>query len=248
MFRKNKLIVGVVFLSSVLLWAVFASSGYAEWMDKPKIVSDIEDQISLAFLTNGHLPDGWDPTHNPLIGMDHISIAENSTSYSCDYKGSHFIVLNIEPQGSEAEKLKKWVSADLEKANKRGMSHKFVFGPKPALIVNVDDKEKIKGLDSEEDEGKAFWKVILANKATYFTTYEYNTNVSQPNHGKAFQVLIGSGGSPYATEKPQNFAQKKAWVNVTIYESGKVHMDVNSSDTQKGEIKISKSWDLAKGY
>jgi hypothetical protein len=193
---------------------------------------------------------GWDPSNYPKIGMDNISTDQSKLSYSFDYRGSHFVVINTDPTGNDGHAPTNWLSDDLTKAKARGLIHMFVFGHKPAYTYYFDKSEAIAGLDSDMAATDAFWKVIQDNNATYFAGHEHIFNVMQPNNGKSYQVMVGSGGSPFEALKPTDVPSDRmyAWVTVKVYESGKVHMDAYGFDDQFGETKVIKSWDLEKGF
>jgi hypothetical protein len=175
---------------------------------------------------------GWDANNYPQIGMDNISTDQSKLSYSYDYRGSHFVVINTDPVGNDGHPPTNWLSDDIAKAKKRGVSHIFVFGHKPAYTYYYDKTIAPAGLDSDMAATDAFWKVIEDNKATYFAGHEHIFNVMQPKGGKAYQVLVGSGGSPFEAQKPTDEATDTmyAWVTVKVFASGKVHMDAYGFD------------------
>jgi len=74
--------------------------------------------------------------------------------------------------------------------------------------------------------------VIEQYGATYFCGHEHIFHLSQPTAatgGKARQVLVGSGGSPFeasptaVTLSPQT-DRDYAWVTVKIYRNGKINL------------------------
>jgi hypothetical protein len=74
----------------------------------------------------------------------------------------------------------------------------------------------------------AFWDVIELYGATYFCGHEHIFNIMQPRQstgGKAWQILVGSGGSPFeakvtdSTLHPQT-DRDYAWVIVRVHRSG----------------------------
>ncbi|TVY11039.1 stalk domain-containing protein [Paenibacillus cremeus] len=193
---------------------------------------------------------GWDPNNYPQIGMDHITTSQKQLSYSFDYRGSHFAILNTDPTGYDTHAPIEWLTKDLEAAKARGMKHSFVFGHKLAYTYYFDETAKVSGLDADMEHANAFWKIIQDNNATYFSGHEHITNISQPNNGKAYQVVVGSGGSPFEAKKPTSnpIDRNYAWVTVKVYESGKVHMDAYGFDANYGPTQNFMSWDLEKGF
>ena len=77
--------------------------------------------------------------------------------------------------------------------------------------------------------------------ATYFCGHEHEFNMVQP-HGAAWQVLVGSGGSPWDAqpgEVTKNPASDRsyAWATVAIHQSGKVDIDAYGFDEKFGPTK-----------
>jgi hypothetical protein len=194
---------------------------------------------------------GWDPNNTPKIGMDHITTDQSKLSFSFDFRGGHFAIINTDPTGNDSHAPTQWLAEDLKKAKERGLKHNFVFGHKLAYMYNFDPANpKSDGLEVDKNAADAFWKVIQDNNATYFTGHEHIFNLSQPNKGKAYQVLVGSGGSPFEATKPTNNPTDRlyAWVTVKVYESGKVHMDAYGFDSYFGPTQNFMSWDLEEGF
>jgi hypothetical protein len=136
---------------------------------------------------------------------------------------------------------------DLAAAQTRGMKHTFVFGHKMALTYLYDSTAQPGGgLDAYPEEAKAFWNVIEKHSATYFCGHEHIFNVSHPFGGKAYQVLVGSGGSPFESDHATGKASDRmySWVTVKVYQSGKVHIDAYGFDENYGPTQIIKSWNL----
>ncbi len=100
------------------------------------------------------------------------------------------------------------------------------------------------------DAANAFWKVIQDNKATYLSGHEHIFNVSRPNNGSAYQIIVGSGGSPFEAKKPTNnpIDRNYAYITAKVYESGKVHFDAYGFDANYGPTQNFLSWDLNQGF
>lgn len=75
------------------------------------------------------------------------------------------------------------------------------------------------GLDADPKSRDEFWQVIEDHHATYFCGHEHVFDVSQP-HGKAYQVLVGSGGSPFEVSAPTNNPISKLEIK-TVHHWGK---------------------------
>jgi hypothetical protein len=194
---------------------------------------------------------GWDPNNYPQIGTDHITTNQQQLNYSFDYEGSHFAIINTDPKGYDSHAPIDWLTKDLAAAKQRGMKHTFVFGHKMAYTYYYDPANKTPGgLDVDKASADAFWKVIQDNNATYFSGHEHIFNVSQPNNGSAYQVIVGSGGSPFDAKTPTGNPTDReyAWVTVKVYQSGKVHIDAYGFDEKYGPTQVIKSWNLDQGF
>ena len=181
---------------------------------------------------------------------------QSKLSYSFDFHGSHFAIINTDPVGNEAHAPVNWLAADLAAARSRGVHHLFVFGHKPAytyyfgtVIPPLPDLPlpgEIAGLDNDPAARDEFWDVIEKYGATYFCGHEHVFNMMQPRgHGHAWQVLVGSGGSPFdaapgdATITPTD--RYYAWATVDIHRSGKVTINAYGFDDQFGPTKLIQS-------
>lgn len=141
-----------------------------------------------------------------------------------------------------------WLANDLQAASDRGIKRSFVFGHKPAYTyyfgANLPDKPA--GLDGDVASRDVFWCVIEKYGATYFCGHEHIFKMSQPtaaNGGKAWQVLVGSGGSPFdaaptdATVSPAT-DRAYAWATVSVYKSGKVRITAYGFDDRFGPTRV----------
>jgi len=177
--------------------------------------------------------------------LDGLSSDQSQLSYSFDVADSHFSIINTDPVGRDNTAPTVWLTKDLEDAKARGAKHVFVFGHKPAFSYNLGTEEKpnpgIAGLDKFTPAREAFWSVIERFDATYFCGHEHEFNMVQP-HGAAWQVLVGSGGSPWDAqpgEVTKNPASDRsyAWATVAIHQSGKVDIDAYGFDEKFGPTK-----------
>jgi hypothetical protein len=170
--------------------------------------------------------------------FDALTTDQSKLTYSFDFRGSHFAIINTDPTGKDSHAPTNWLAADLFNAKARGMKHMFVFGHKPAFTYYFGSvipalpalplPGKVSGLDVDVPARDAFWDVIEAYKATYFCGHEHIYNLSQPR-GKAYQVMVGSGGSPFEDSSPSAPTVSAtdryyAWANVQVKKNGKVKM------------------------
>lgn len=172
------------------------------------------------------------------VSNDALTTDQSKLSYSFDFRGSHFVVINTDPVGRDAHAPTTWLYNDLAAAKARGMKHMFVFGHKPAFTYYYGATPgkplpaSPSGLDNDIPARDAFWSVIEQFNAVYFCGHEHIFNVSQPlaaTGGKAWQVLVGSGGSPFEAAPSDVTAapatdRDYAWATVDVYETGAVRI------------------------
>ena len=177
---------------------------------------------------------------------DGLATDQSKLSYSFDFRGSHFVVINTDPVGNDAHAPVKWLSADLAAAQSRGVQHMFVFGHKPAFTYyfgadpTSPNPSSPAGLDNDPASRDAFWSLIEQYGATYFCGHEHIFHMSQPwkdQGGKAWQVLVGSGGSPFEalpTDPTINPLTDRdyAWATVKVHSSGNVEVKVYGFNDQ----------------
>jgi hypothetical protein len=165
--------------------------------------------------------------------LDGLSSDQSQLSYSFDVADSHFSIINTDPVRKDNSAPVVWLAKDMAEAQARGAKHLFVFGHKPAFTYyyGLGDKPApgFSGLDKSDTERDALWDVVEKFGATYFCGHEHEFNMMQPR-GAAWQVLVGSGGSPWdaqpgeVTRHPQT-DRVYAWATVSIHQSGKVDID-----------------------
>ena len=185
---------------------------------------------------------------------DNLATDQSKLSYSFDFHGSHFTIINTDSVGKDAHAPVNWLAADLQAAHDRGIDHSFVFGHKPAytyyygLTVTATATNILpatpSGLDNDLASRDLFWNVIEQNGATYVCGHEHIFNLSR--HGKSWQILVGSGGSPFeaaptdTTLNPQT-DRTYAWATISIYKSGKVRLNAYGFDDHFGPTRLLQS-------
>jgi hypothetical protein len=187
--------------------------------------------------------------------LDGLISDQSQLSYSFDFHAAHFAIMNTDPVGNDAHAPANWLSNDLAAAQSRGFVHLFVFGHKPAYTyfyganapvppATLPLPGKYSGLDNDLVARDAFWNVIEYFRAIYFCGHEHIFNMSQPLGG-AWQVLVGSGGSPFeafptdATISPTD--RYYAWATVQVFRSGKVRITAYGFDDGFGPTRILES-------
>jgi hypothetical protein len=205
----------------------------------------------------GEQPSAVNVTNNGAL--DAFATDQSQLSYSFDFRGSHFVVINTDPVGGDAHAPVNWLATDLAAAQARGAKHYFVFGHKPAYTYYYGSDVpalpalplpgKPAGLDNDLAARDAFWNLIEQYGATYFCGHEHIFNIMQPRAatgGKSYQVLVGSGGSPFEalpTDGTINPATDRdyAWATVQVLANGKVKLKVYGFSDQFGPTKLLQS-------
>jgi Calcineurin-like phosphoesterase len=198
-----------------------------------------------------------------------ITGAQQELSYSFDIQTGagllHFVVINTDPSGADATAPTDWLSADLGAAKARGATKYFVFGHKPAFTYNYNlasgtggGAVAAGGLDANASIAfrNAFWSVITQYGATYFSGHEHIVNISQNADptgtyaGTPYQVIVGSGGSPFdetlvgtcpTCSEPvftNPWDRYYAWALVQIHQSGAVTLTANGFNDAFGPTQL----------
>jgi hypothetical protein len=177
--------------------------------------------------------------------LDALPSDQSQLSYSFDLKGTHFAIINTDPTGNDSHAPTAWLRADLDAARARGLKRLFVFGHKPAFTYyfNKDAAHPLpadpSGLANDTAARDAFWQVIESRGATYFCGHQHIYNLSQ--HGSAWQVMVGSGGSPFdAKPGVQTLSATDryyAWVTVSVHASGKTVLEAWGFDDHFGPLR-----------
>jgi len=199
-------------------------------------------------------PNGLTTATAPVASANNgpITSDQSQMSYSFDINTSigllHFTIINTDPAGADATAPSDWLAADLAAAQGRGAVKFFVFGHKPAFTYNYAAASggtvAAAGLDANANIAlrNAFWSVITQYGATYFCGHEHVFNIAQyadPLNvyaGTPYQVLVGSGGSPFddklvgtcpACSEPvftNPTDRYYVWATVQVHQSGRVSL------------------------
>ena len=198
-------------------------------------------------------PYAWNVDHAPVAGTDGITTDQRQLSYSFDMGTVHLVVINTDPVGFDSSAPVSWLAADFAAAKGRGMKHIFVFGHKMAFAYTREGQKSKQegGFDARTAVRDAFWDLIEANQATYFCGHQHVYHASQPRKasgGNAWQVIVGSGGSPLTTKQSdsRNPADRMyAWVNVDVHHSGRINIAAHGFDESFGLTRVIEEWDIS---
>ena len=168
---------------------------------------------------------------------DGLTTSQTQLSYSFDIGASHFAVINTDPVGKDGHAPTAWLSNDFSTALSNGAKHFFVFGHKPAYFYSYTGSATpgttSSLYDADHTAGNTFWNLITTYNATYFSGHEHIYNVTQPNGGASYQVIVGAGGSPFEDSGKTGTAATDrlySWATVSITQSGKVTMNTYGFD------------------
>jgi hypothetical protein len=128
-----------------------------------------------------------------VLGTDSLTTDQSKLTYSFDYKGSHFVILNTDPVGRDSRVPNNWISNDIAAAHTNGAKHIFVFGHKPAYASILKPKD---GLVVYPSQRNVFWNILEANHSeAMFAAHNHLWEKQQPHSGKTWQIIAGNGGS-----------------------------------------------------
>ncbi len=187
----------------------------------------------------------------PVGGADGIRSDQQQLSYSFDFKGMHFTVVNTDAVGNDGRAPTVWLEKDLAKAASRGVKQFFIFGHRPAYTYRFSAAAETVGLDLFPDNQKAFWGLVERYRAVYFCGHEHIFNLMQPtasSGGSSWQVLVGSGGSPFDARRGESKNPEDrvyAWAEVSVYSSGRVQLDAYGFDEFFGPTRLLKSLEIS---
>lgn len=134
-------------------------------------------------------------------GADGLATDQSSLSYSFDYKGSHFVLLDSDPTGRGWSVPTKWIASDVYQARQRGARHIFAIAHKPAYgyppsqynppnALGDDLGRVLPGLRDE------FWHSLVDNHAeAMFAAHDHLYSRTHGAFGQTWQVIAGNGGS-----------------------------------------------------
>jgi galactitol-specific phosphotransferase system IIB component len=194
----------------------------------------------------------WDINNTSTPEQDQVQTAQTQLNYSFDVGQIHFAVLNTDPVGADHTVNSSWLSRDFEQAKARGAVTFLAFGHKMPFTYfpEVGGKKEADGLDVRPMERDAFWSIIEKYGATYFCGHEHVYDASQPlkaQGGKSWQIIVGSGGSPFSVKKEDTRNPKDrmyAWADVMVRKNGALNVRILGFDEQMGPTKVISKWTI----
>lgn len=196
-------------------------------------------------------PTAWSVEHAPRLGQDGVQTDQRQLSYSFDFAGLHFAVINTDAVGADSHAPVTWLAADLAAAKARGVTRQFVFGHKMAFTYHYNATSKPKGFDVFPENQRAFWILMEQFHATYFCGHEHIYHSMQPTAktgGRAWQVIVGAGGSPFEAppgESANPNDRQYSWALIKVHRSGRVAMEVSGFDEHLGPTRVLEGIELS---
>lgn len=134
-------------------------------------------------------------------GPDNLATDQSRLSYSFDFRGTHFVLLNTDPFGGVGTVPLFWLADDLEDENHfNHPNHIFVLGHKQAFTPSFASSEQ--ALDSNPIQRNAFWDALNANGVGYYMVahahvWDHLRPVSpdNPQANHTVEIVAGNGGT-----------------------------------------------------
>lgn len=127
-------------------------------------------------------------------GTDSLMTDQSRLSYSFDYGGDHFVVLNTDPVARESRVPYHWLEKDLKEARKQGARHIFLFSHKPPFPSRFSNDD---GLDTWPANRDSMWAIVEKyNCDAYFCSHLHLWDDIEPHPGKTWEIICGNAGAP----------------------------------------------------
>ncbi len=128
-------------------------------------------------------------------GPDNLTTDQSKLTYSFNYGGDHYIMIDTDPVGKDNETPYKWIATDIQNARANHARHIFTFGHKPAYSSPLTPAG---GLDAATTLASrdSLWKYLENNNCeAMFSAHEHLWDTINPHTGKTWQVINGNGGT-----------------------------------------------------
>jgi hypothetical protein len=150
---------------------------------------------------------------------DGLSTDQSRLTYSFNYRGTHFLILDTDPVDRDWRVPVRWIQKDLEQASARQAEHIFAIGHKPAFPW---PGSPLDGLSRYAEVRDDFWASVESNNAeAMFAAHNHLWFKQQPHQHGAWQIIAGNGGSKLEAGVPKSNAYY-GFTLVSVAESGQV--------------------------
>ena len=148
-------------------------------------------------------------------GTDNLSTDQSKLSYSFDYLGTHFVLLNSDPANAGSTVPTAWAAQDMAAAHAAGAKHIFVLDHKPAFDWTNDGSSSLSNASQA-----ALWSAMTTNHAeAMLSAHNHVYRRLQPT-GHSWMIIPGNGGSTLDSQLPSD--RNYGFSLVDIMTSGKV--------------------------
>ncbi len=157
----------------------------------------------------------------PAGGADGLATDQTKLSYSFDHKGTHFLLLDSDPQARDWTVPTQWVAADVAAAKAAGAKHILAITHKPAYGWSGAPTDSLLGKGALPTAfylglRDQFWNTLESNQAeALFSAHNHLWSKFQPtNH--TWQIIAGNGGSALEATVANGAAGIPAYYGYTV--------------------------------
>ncbi len=127
-------------------------------------------------------------------GTDSLMSNQNQLTYSFNYGGDHFIIINTDGLARESRIPYHWLEKDLKTAHDDGARHIFLFAHKPAWPTSMSGEAGLNEVQANRDSAWAAMEKYNAD--VYFCSHYHFWDTICPHRGKTYEVVCGNAGAP----------------------------------------------------
>ena len=152
-------------------------------------------------------------------GPDELTTDQSRLTYSFDYRGTHFLMLNTDPVDRDWRVPTRWIEGDLLAAQANGANHIFAIGHKPAFPWPQVPRDGLSRYPKVRDD---FWNSMdVSGAEAMFAAHNHLWFKQQPYEGSPWQIIAGNGGSKLESGVTGEDAYF-GFTLVTVYRNGQV--------------------------
>jgi hypothetical protein len=160
-------------------------------------------------------------------GPDSLATDQSRLTYSFDFKGTHFVMLNTDAVGRVTQVPYRWVIADVVKARAAGAAHIFLLSHKPAYIFSPGED----GLGLYPAQRDTLWAALEQNHVEAFlSAHDHLYYRTRPHEGKTWQIISGNGGSPLSAAVTLAAQKNYGFTLIQVFKSGRVLLTAYGRD------------------
>ena len=157
----------------------------------------------------------------PAGGADGLATDQSKLSYSFDWKGTHFVLLDTDPQGRDWTVPTQWVTGDVAAARAAGAKHIVAISHKPAYGWSGAPADSLLGKGAQPATlylglRDQLWSALESNQTeALFSAHNHLWTKFQPtNH--TWQIIAGNGGSALEATVADGSAGIPAYYGFTV--------------------------------